>query len=288
MTRSILLLSLLAVGPLTAQSTNGIRKRDLALSRAVQHDGLRRALASALTDDAVLVYAGAPVVVGRVKAMALLEAQPVLDSLTVAWAPTEAWLSEAGDFAITIGTGTVTRNPIQPSRGMTYIAGWRLDGGRWRVSGLVLVGVGRQGLAVLPQGSGPNELPGLTPGGVTAGMAQADLDFSALAGQAGAGEAFRVFAAPDAVTYGGRGVARRGPDAIAAAIGGGPPSDWKWYPVAARSSAAGDLGFTVGQATIRARDGSDVTLSKYLTAWKRQPDGKHRYVSDGGNNRPAP
>ncbi len=284
----MLLLSFLAAGALVAQSTDGIRKRDLALSRAVEYDGLRRALATALTDDAVLVYAGTPVVVGRAKVIALLSAQPVLDSLTVVWAPKDAWLSEAGDFAITVGTGTVTQDPAKPGHGMTYIAGWRRDGRRWLVAGLLLVGVGSPGKAVLPQGSGPNELPGVTPGGVTAGMAQADLDFSALAGQAGAGEAFRVFAAPDAVTYGGRGAARRGPDAISAAIGSGPPADWKWYPVAARSSAAGDLGFTVGQATIRARDGSNITLSKYLTAWARQPDGKYRYVSDGGNERPAP
>lgn len=288
MTRSIFRLALFALlaAPLAAQGTDDIKKRDLALSRSVEHNGLTRALGPALTDDAVLLLGGAPVAVGRARIMALLAAQPGLDSLTVAWTPKDAWLSEAADFAITVGTGTVTQDPIKPSRGMTYIAGWRLDGGRWRVAGLVLVGVPGNGR--VPAGEWPAELPGIAPSGPAAGMVQADLDFSALAGQAGAGEAFRVFAAPDAVTYGGRGVARRGPAAIAAAIGSGPVSDWSWYPVALRSSAAGDLGFTVGQATIRPRDGTEPAFSKYLTAWQRQPDGKFRYVSDGGNDRPRP
>ena len=170
---------------------------------------------------------------------------------------------------------------------MTYITAWRLDGGTWRVAGLLLVGVGASGRTVIPDGVGPRQLAAFTPSGPAAGMAQADLDFAALGGKVGAGEAFRQFAAPDAVTFGGGGT-RRGPDQIAAAIAGGPPADWSWYPVVAAASAAGDLGFTVGQSTIKARDGSDVSNGKYLTAWQRQPNGAFRFISDGGNPRPAP
>ena len=35
-------------------------------------------------------------------------------------------------------------------------------------------------------------------------------------------------------------------------------------------------------------DGSDVSNGQYLTAWRRQPNGTFRFISDGGNPRPAP
>ena len=286
MTRQSLAL-LLAAAPLAAQPPVDIMKRDQALSRAVQHNGLTRALATALTDDAVVLYAGAPVVRGRSQVMTLLRAQPLLDSLTISWAPADSWRSAKDDFAITSGVGTVTQNPQQPSRAMTYIAAWRADGGTWRVAGLVLGGIGAAARTAIPEGLGPRQLPAIAAAGVASGMIQADIEFSALAGRSGAAEAFRHFAAPDAVTRSPAGP-RRGPDQIAAAVGAGDPADWSWFPVIAFASAAGDLGVTVGQSTIKARDGTSTSNGKYLTAWQRQADGTFRYVTDAGNGRPAP
>jgi ketosteroid isomerase-like protein len=62
---------------------------------------------------------------------------------------------------------------------------------------------------------------------------------------------------------------------------------WEWHPVYSEGSAAGDLGFTVGEATIAVPGASGVTeyKSKYLTIWRRQPDGSIRYIVDGGNDR---
>jgi ketosteroid isomerase-like protein len=40
----------------------------------------------------------------------------------------------------------------------------------------------------------------------------------------------------------------------------------------------------VGEASIRTRH----YYSKYLTVWKRQPDGAWKFVADGGNERPGP
>jgi ketosteroid isomerase-like protein len=59
-----------------------------------------------------------------------------------------------------------------------------------------------------------------------------------------------------------------------------------WEARIADVAASGDLGFTVGVATIHG--GAQTRWSKYLTVWKRQRDGSWRFVSDGGNPAPAP
>jgi ketosteroid isomerase-like protein len=76
-----------------------------------------------------------------------------------------------------------------------------------------------------------------------------------------------------------------GRDAIGAAFADFPTDAiLEWVPVAANIAASGDLGCTVGEALVRARG----SYSKYLTIWKRQPDGAWKFVADGGNARPAP
>lgn len=62
-------------------------------------------------------------------------------------------------------------------------------------------------------------------------------------------------------------------------------------PVTSGASAAGDLGFTVGEAEITGKgpDGAPRTsYPKYLTIWRRQADGSYLYETDSGNARPAP
>jgi ketosteroid isomerase-like protein len=51
-------------------------------------------------------------------------------------------------------------------------------------------------------------------------------------------------------------------------------------------AATGDLGYTVGIAVRRGADGR-VGYTKYLTVWRRQPDGEWRWVVDGGSPRPV-
>jgi hypothetical protein len=57
-----------------------------------------------------------------------------------------------------------------------------------------------------------------------------------------------------------------------------------WWPVAAAIAESGDLGCTVGEATIASLN----HYSKYLTIWRRQPDRSWKFVADGGNVRPPP
>ena len=61
---------------------------------------------------------------------------------------------------------------------------------------------------------------------------------------------------------------------------------WEWHPVYSEGAASGDLGFTVGEAVITPPGATPDKAfhSKYLTVWRRQPDGSLRYIVDGGNS----
>lgn len=260
---------------------------DRQLSLTSGRRGLRAALASALADDAVLVHPGAPVLVGIAPIRAALASDPELDSVSVTWEATHAFVSRDGGFGVTTGTLAVRRAGAASTGSGSYIAAWRREGGRWRVVGMMQTGVTPGTRVLFDPAWGPRELPPLEASGPAAAMIQADRDFAARAGAAGAGIAFREYAAAEAFFPRGGGPPIDGPEAIGEAIGR-RQADWSWYPVAAFASSGGDLGFTVGQAVIRPRGGGEPVHSKYLTVWRRQADGSMRFLTDGGNRRPAP
>lgn len=59
-----------------------------------------------------------------------------------------------------------------------------------------------------------------------------------------------------------------------------------WQPFKAEAAQSGDLGYTLGNWTFAA--GDTTYNGNYYTIWKKQPDGKWKFVFDGGNNTPAP
>ena len=65
-----------------------------------------------------------------------------------------------------------------------------------------------------------------------------------------------------------------------------------WQPTTVEVSTAGDLGYTVGtyELTLHDVQGNPVTdRGKYVTVWKKQPDGKWEVVADIFNSDlPAP
>ena len=71
-----------------------------------------------------------------------------------------------------------------------------------------------------------------------------------------------------------------------------PPSDkhplLAWQPAFAGMSAAGDLGFTTGPWEFKedVKDEKPVGYGHFVTLWKKQPDGKWRFVVDLGINHP--
>ncbi len=267
---------------------------DRAASDSAASIGLTNSITGFMADDAVLVYSGAPVLSGLSSIREFLSVQPALGALR--WQPLTVELSAGEDFGVIYGVATLAAKGPDGATDLRlgkYLAAWRRTEGVWRLVGAAFLGVIRPPEAVLPASLRPLEYPAVSTEGVGGRLAAADLAFARLAGQRGAAEAFYAFAAPDAATFSGGGPLNRGPAQIREALKEAPgeSSSWSWYPVVAAASAAGDLGFTVGQAVIRGKstDGTESTFySKYLTLWRRENDGSYRFISDGGNARPAP
>jgi ketosteroid isomerase-like protein len=60
----------------------------------------------------------------------------------------------------------------------------------------------------------------------------------------------------------------------------------RWQPFFADSSKDGTLGYTLGTAVISWKDEAGVAQKRdgrYLTVWKRQPDGRWKAVTDMGS-----
>jgi ketosteroid isomerase-like protein len=122
-------------------------------------------------------------------------------------------------------------------------------------------------------------------------LLQADKDFCALAQKCGVAEAFRAYAAEDATLLPLGENPVHGREAIFATMSEGSRYELEWSPEAADLARCGDLGYTWGKSVFR-RTGEDgkplVRHGKYLTVWRRQPDGSWRFVMDIGNPSPPP
>lgn len=59
-----------------------------------------------------------------------------------------------------------------------------------------------------------------------------------------------------------------------------------WKPFRAEAATSGDLGYTIGNWKMVTPD--TTYYGNYYTIWKRQPDGKWKWIVDGGNDTPAP
>lgn len=106
----------------------------------------------------------------------------------------------------------------------------------------------------------------------------------------GGGAAFARWFAPDAVTLSNGKAPVIGQAAIAASANWTPDQyQLTWTPEGGRMSASGDMGFTWGTYTGRSkdRDGTPiVTTGRYMTVWKKQPDGSWKVELDASNQGP--
>lgn len=299
MRRVIAAAALLSAFHLNAQSPSSAKalresllKADRALSAAVLSKGMSAGFGEVASPNAIFLYNGAPVIAGRANIVALLDAQPMLSRNRIQWLPLVAAVSSDGSLGATWGAISIrpaTSQDTTAPRFGKYISTWRrAASGGWELASYVEMGLTDQ-TVVIPT-SLANSSPSVNPSsGTGAPFAKADLDFSRMAGASGAPTAFGRFAAADAMTLPGTGEIVVGPAAIEARMLESPAAraKWEWHPVYSEGSTAGDLGFTVGEATIAVPDGNGVTnyKSKYLTIWRRQPDGSIRYIVDGGNER---
>lgn len=231
---------------------------------------------SAFADDATYLHPGAALVRGREAIRGVLAGAPG----PVTWTPEYADVSDDGTLGYTYGW---THLADQQGK---YLACWRRRANApWRIVAYARTTLSAGTTTPLPP-------PDIVPAQPVRGrpdsheLLSADSAFAAMSVAWGAKAAFLAFAADGAVTLGaGSAPMNRGREAIAAAFADFPTDAvLEWSPVAAVMAGSGDLGCTVGEAAVTARH----WYSKYLTVWKRQPDGAWKFVADGGNARPAP
>ena len=66
-----------------------------------------------------------------------------------------------------------------------------------------------------------------------------------------------------------------------------PPQGFRWAPDTGALAESGELGFTAGTWQIRppgTPEGADLPHGRYLSVWRRQPDGGFRAIADLGGN----
>jgi ketosteroid isomerase-like protein len=246
--------------------------------------GLTRAVLQTIRPDAVLLWPGAPVLIGQDQIRKHFDRARIRDSVQVSWQPLAAEISRDSSVGVTWGVAAAAaaQGAGAPQLGR-YIASWRREGTHWKIAALAFMGMG--GIALDSASvSPPLTREPVSSSGAAGPFVAADLAFAKLAGDSGAAVAFTRWASPDAVIFANRGMLTRGPAEIGRAVDG--PAKWQWHPVAADAARSGDLGWTVGEAIISAA-GEQPNYSKYLTVWTRQSDGSVRFLTDGGNQRPA-
>jgi ketosteroid isomerase-like protein len=121
-------------------------------------------------------------------------------------------------------------------------------------------------------------------------LMQADRDFAAYTLQHGIAKGFLDHFAEDADYFPNGVPVVRGKPAIKAYFDGEtvePGVVLKWRPEYARAAESGELGYTFGSAEIE-QDGKVLRRLKYVTIWKKQPDGRWKVIVDIGNTAEKP
>ena len=271
-------------------------RADIGRADSVAKRGWAIGLGSAFADDILYLRGGLPILKGRFAAIAVVAAESLDAKTVVRWQPVRAEISRDRKSGYTYGyaiygSGTASGPALRVDR---YIAYWRREADAWRIAGYAET-----------YGSAPAsvELPADALAGVVADVAMsrtraaidviraADEDFSRDAARNGPGDAFAHYAAEGAQVFSTPGEFITGPVAIMQSFG--PRSEHSsliWHPVDGDIAGSEDIGFTVGNAVLTGEreDGAPlITYSKYLTVWQRQPDGKWKYIVDGGSARPG-
>lgn len=61
-----------------------------------------------------------------------------------------------------------------------------------------------------------------------------------------------------------------------------------WYPVRAEVASSGELGYTFGNWELFMRSQDTTLYGNYLSIWKKDSDGRWKYILDTGCNTPKP
>jgi len=271
----LLVVPLLAFTADHASDRDALLAADRTLSARTASLGMVDGFLPGLTGGGAYLHPGAPLLRGSETIRMFLQSSDTLEKLT--WSPVFADVSADGRLGYSYG---FVRSDGKRGK---YLACWQKEREGWRVvayarSRTVPVTDSIAAVTVVPSAPVRGRAD-------PAQLISADSLFAAMSVSQGAKPAFLAFAAEDAISFGGGPQLNRGRAAIGAAFDGFPSGAvLAWWPVGAAIAESGDLGCTIGEATIESLH----QYSKYLTIWKRQKDGSWKFVADGGNARPAP
>jgi ketosteroid isomerase-like protein len=119
-------------------------------------------------------------------------------------------------------------------------------------------------------------------------LMKTDQDFSLMSVEKGMKEAFINYAADSVIMLRQGKLPLFGKAELIKSLNSRPDNQvhLRWVPVVAEAS--GNLGYTFGKWELRVTGKDTVEYGTYVTVWKKFPDGKWRYVLDGGNDTPKP
>src|SRR5262249_17830984 len=118
-----------------------------------------------------------------------------------------------------------------------------------------------------------------------------DIDFARISEEKGTAEAYLEFLASDAMLLPDGELPIQGRDAIKVHQAAGPEGVLLWKPRAVEVASSGELGYTWGVCEFRQKNAEGrqaVHYGKYVTTWKRQPDGSWKAQLLVRNSSPPP
>ena len=123
---------------------------------------------------------------------------------------------------------------------------------------------------------------------LTKEVIKTDQDFSKMSVEKGRKEAFLFYVADSVIMMRQGGLPLLGKAALAKQFENNPGDQFilKWNPVSAEAS--GNIGYTFGNWELRIKGKDTVQYGNYVTVWKKFPDGKWKFILDGGNDTPKP
>lgn len=122
---------------------------------------------------------------------------------------------------------------------------------------------------------------------------ETDQNFSLMSEKQGIAKALTTYAADDAVKLNDGANPTIGFDSLRAQMSRMPADGnvLTWQVLKADAAQSGEMGYTFGQWMLTSKNRTSRQSAKYgvyVTVWKRQRNGKWRFVVDGGNTTPEP
>jgi len=115
-------------------------------------------------------------------------------------------------------------------------------------------------------------------------MMEADRNFSELSAQKGMKNAFLEYIDSNGVLLRSNSLPIVGADAVDYLIQQNDSNyTLTWEPKSGQVAQSGELGYTYGIYTLRPSDKDTAIYGTYVSIWKKQKDGKWKFVLDSGN-----